>query len=316
MKLYLLFVTLVFHLSLTSSANPNPVQSFHPPPVTTIPAFPEQSDTSGCPLDLPNNLFRSIKHACTSNSKHSSSSSESRRYKCCPVLAAWLYSAYSSTALGKTIINQSQQTSYDHDLPMLPNDSETCIDNLENGLRTKGIELMRMNETCDVVYCECGIRLHPLSCPEAFSVNMAGDLVGNYRVKKLEKSCLNNGCSKCLKTLQMLNKVDNVTANKSEERTSKMQNEDCEQMGLTWLLAKNRSAYIDTVSAILRATMMSNDVNSIPESCTLNDGMPLAVDSSEINDSSSTSIFHPSPTLYLLSLYMLYVSIRQLFDSL
>lgn len=111
-----------------------------------------------------------------------------------------------------------------------------------------------------------------------------------------------------------LNKVDNVTANKSEERTSKMLNEDCEQMGLTWLLAKNRSAYIDTVSAILRATMMSNDVNSIPESCTLNDGMPLAVDSSEINDSSS-SMFHPSPTLYLLSLYVLYVSIRQLFDS-
>nr|GFA01600.1 hypothetical protein [Tanacetum cinerariifolium] len=37
------------------------------------------------------------------------------------------------------------------------------------------------------------------------------------------------------------------------------------------------------------ATMMSNDVNFIPESCTMNDGMSLAVDSSEINDSSSTT---------------------------
>lgn len=207
MKLYFLFplVIILFHLLIVTSADPTTVQSFHPPPLTTIPAFPEQSDTSGCPLDLPNNLFTSIKHACTS--KHNSESGAGaalRRYKCCPVLAAWLYSAYSSAALGKTIINQSQQTYYDHDLPMLPNDSETCIDNLENGLKAKGIELMRMNETCDVVYCECGIRLHPLSCPQAFSVNKAGELVGNHRVKKLEKSCLNNGCTKCLKTLQMV----------------------------------------------------------------------------------------------------------------
>lgn len=313
---------------LPSLPNPDAVQSFLPTPsspTTTIPAFPEQSDASGCPLDLPDDLFTSVKSACTG--KHGSG--PLRRSRCCPVLAAWMYSAYSATALGRAVKEPLQTASY-YDLPLLPNDSETCIDSLENGLKSKGIELMRLNESCDVVYCECGIRLHPLSCAEAFSVNSGGDLVGNPKVKRLEKDCLNNvavngfaglnGCSKCLKTLHLLNKEDAVNTSKREERRSKMHNEDCELMGLTWLLAKNRSAYIHTVSAVLRATMMSTDGNSIPESCTLNsDGMPLAVDSSEIDNSSSSSILY-SPLLYLLSVCM-YVcvtvtpSIRQLLDS-
>ena len=65
-------------------------------------------------------------------------------------------------------------------------------------------------------------------------------------------------------------------------------------MGLTWLLAKNRTAYIHTVTSVLRAKMMSKD-GSDPRSCTLNsDGMPLAVDSTEISGSSvSVSIQAP-----------------------
>ncbi|KAK9077535.1 hypothetical protein SSX86_005872 [Deinandra increscens subsp. villosa] len=264
------FLTLLTLLTAT-----DPLQSFHPnpspPAVTTIPAFPEQSDASGCPLDLPTDLFTNVKSACTG--KHASG--PLRRSRCCPVLAAWLYSAYSATALGKTI-KQPQQTASYYDLPLLPNDSETCTDSLENRLRSNGIELVRANESCDVVYCECGIRLHQMTCPETFSVDSAGDLVGNHVVKKLEKDCL-GGCSECLKTVRLLN------TNKSEERSSKMHKEDCELMGLTWLLGKNRSAYIHTVSGVLRATMMKT------ESCT--DGLPLAVDSTEINASYASSSF-------------------------
>ncbi|KAI7736562.1 hypothetical protein M8C21_027194 [Ambrosia artemisiifolia] len=310
------FLTLLLPVLPTS----DPVQSFHPNPSTTIPAFPEQSDDSQCPLDLPTDLFKNVKSACTGQHV----SGQLRRSRCCPVLAAWLYSAYAATALGKTIKQpQQQQTTSYYDLPLLPNDSETCVDSLETRLRSNGVELRRENESCDVVYCECGIRLHQLACPEAFEVNKDGDLVGNYVVKRLEKDCLNNvgvngfpgldGCSKCLKTLHLLNKGD---TNKSEERSSKMHNEDCELMGLTWLLAKNRSAYIHTVSAVLRATMMNKDGDSIPESCALNsDGMPLAVDSYEINGSPSLStLFHSSLTVCLV-LLLLYVSIHQLLDS-
>ncbi|KAI3743860.1 hypothetical protein L1987_56927 [Smallanthus sonchifolius] len=275
-------LTLLPLLAALPNTDP-PVQSFLPtpsPPVTTIPAFPEQSDASGCPLDLPADLFRNVKSACTG--KHAL-----RRSRCCPVLGAWLYSAYSATALGKTI----KQTASYYDLPLLPNDSETCVDNVENRLRSNGIELMRANESCDVVYCECGIRLHQLTCTEAFSVNSAGDLVGNHIVQKLEKDCLGlSGCTKCLKTLRLLN------TSKSVERSSKMHNEDCELMGLTWLLAKNRSAYIHTVSGVLRATMMNT------ESCT--EGLPLAVDSSEI-DASYSSSSSSSSTVFLHSLLTL-----------
>ncbi|XLR30185.1 hypothetical protein S83_058085, partial [Arachis hypogaea] len=72
--------------------------------------------------------------------------------------------------------------------------------------------MKRPNETCDVVFCFCGIRLHPLSCPDAFSVNENGELVGDKTVRRLEKNCIsrtNNvngfpglgGFSKCLNTL-------------------------------------------------------------------------------------------------------------------
>lgn len=83
------------------------------------------------------------------------------------------------------------------------------MENLQKGLRSNGIELVKPNETCDVVYCYCGIRLHPLSCPTSFSVSpVSGKLVGSHSVKKLERNCLSNGglggCSKCLKTLHLV----------------------------------------------------------------------------------------------------------------
>lgn len=88
------------------------------------------------------------------------------------------------------------------------------------------------------------------------------------------------------------------TSKIGDDRERKMRSRDCELMGITWLLNKNRNAYIHTVSSVLRALMMSTDGRD-PQSCTLNsDGMPLAVDSSEINDQSSSSsssrVFHTS----------------------
>lgn len=95
-------------------------------------------------------------------------------------------------------------------------------------------------------------------------------------------------CSNYGKFIQ-LNDLGAGNTSKSEDRASKMRSRDCELMGLTWLLNKNRTAYIRTVSSVLRALMMSPD-GTDPLSCTLSsDGMPLAVDSSEINDQSSSS---------------------------
>lgn len=221
------------------------------------------------------------------------------------MLASWLYFSYSATALG----GAGRLTTASVDMPLLPDDSETCVDVLGKALRDKGIELFKANESCDVVYCYCGIRLHPLSCPEAFVVSEDGNVVGDKRVKRLEKDCYGlsgdvngfpglGGCNKCLNSLHTLNR-NNKTSNSSklQDRATKMHNQDCQLMGVTWLLANNRTAYFHTVTSVLRALMMSKD-GSYPRSCTLNsDGMPLAVDSSEFS-SNSFSVTHNQPSIF------------------
>lgn len=292
-----------FHLLLFS-----PSLSLQSPP-PTIPAFLEQSDVStGCTLHFSDELFTGINHACAA-SKTKDNSPEMHRNRCCPVLAAWLYTAYSDTALGR-VRHVPDKTS---DLPMLPDESQTCVKNVEKGLKNKGMKLVKPNETCDLVYCYCGITLHPLSCPDSFFVSYkTGKLVGDSSVNKLEKNCLTtdpNGfvgldkCSNCLNTLYLLNEDKTSNSSKSEGRNDKMHSRDCELMGLTWLLAKNRTAYIHTVSAVLRAIMMNKDGSS-PQSCSLNsDGMPLAVNSFEIN--SQPSVPQLMSPIYLLSTTLL-----------
>lgn len=311
-RIFLLF-SLVFSLfpSFFSLPHPDPLTirpfQVNQSPPATIPAFPEQSDVQGCPLDLPDELFHGIKTAC--GPSKGGVSGQLHRSRCCPVLAAWLYAAYSATALqraGRAGVVPGR-TAPSYDLPLLPDDSETCVSNLDQALNQRGIELMKPNETCDVVYCYCGIRLHPLSCPEAFSPTQDGILEGDRNVKRLERNCLSSGnvngfpglggCSKCLKSLYQLNNKETLNSSKPENRTTKMHHKECQLMGLTWLLAKNRTAYIRTVTSVLRAKMMSED-GSDPRSCTLNsDGMPLAVDSAEI---SGCSVSIPIQTpLYL-----------------
>ncbi|ESQ48113.1 hypothetical protein EUTSA_v10021078mg [Eutrema salsugineum] len=310
------FISLIVFFTILLPVSPNPTQN--PDPVTvqpfrvkssppaTIPAFPEQSDFSGCPLDLPEDLFHGIKSACTGKKLH--------KGRCCPVLGAWLYSAYSSTALSRSISAAARNASSsavtttppaEEDMPLLPDDSETCVDGLGKSLRRRGIELARPNETCDVVYCYCGIRLHHLSCSDAFRVDEQGRLVGDESVDRLETDCLSgshnnadrfsplSACNKCLNSLYKLNpKKTSATRNPSKEdrnRTTKMHNKDCVLMGLTWLLAKNRTAYFPTVTSVLRAVMLNHDGE--PRSCALgSDGMPLAVDSSEFSSGSSNSL--------------------------
>ncbi|MQM00293.1 hypothetical protein Taro_033025 [Colocasia esculenta] len=72
---------------------------------------------------------------------------------------------------------------------------------------------------------------------------------------------------------------------------------DCQLMGLTWLLARNRTLYMRTVTRVLCALMMTLD-GSEPLSCTLSrDGMPLAVDSVQLEDpTTSSSSATPSPS--------------------
>lgn len=105
--------------------------------------------------------------------------------------------------------------------------------------------------------------------------------------------------------MQLNKKTFNTS--KAEDRTTKMHNKDCQLMGLTWLLEKNRTAYIHTVSAVIRAMMLSRD-GFEPQSCTLSsDGMPLAVDSSDIyNQSSSTTLAVPF-YLSFVSLWLLFM---------
>ncbi|KAK6921403.1 SPARK domain [Dillenia turbinata] len=290
-----------------------PTQS--PAPPETIPAFPEQSDLTSCPLDLPDDLFRSVSSAC-GITRSDRKLSETR---CCPVLAAWLYAAYSQIALERASRFGKLSPTETYDLPLLPDDSETCVDTLQQELVRKGIQIIGPNETCDAVYCFCGIRLHPLSCPEAFSVSQKGKIVGNGNVRRLENDCLvktNNGfpglagCSKCLNSLYQLNQQKIGNSSRSDDRTTKMHNRDCELMGLTWLLAKNRTAYIHTVTAVLRALMMSKD-GSDPQSCTLgSDGMPFAVDSNEINSQSASNTLQPTLWLSFLCIPLFVSFIR------
>ncbi|KAE8681515.1 protein MOTHER of FT and TF 1-like [Hibiscus syriacus] len=329
--LFFLFFTFLFPVSFTisnpdtPSIRPLPLSSSSPP--ATIPAFPEQSNVVGCPLDLPEELFHSIKNACGTK-KNDGVTGQLHRSRCCPVLAAWLYDAYSSTALGRAerVAPALMGRTPSYDMPLLPDDSETCVDDLGKALKLRGVELVRPNETCDAVYCYCGIRLHPFACPDAFSVDRKGNLVGDDNVEKLERNCLSSssnvngfpglgGCNKCLKTLHLLNKNNTLNSSKAEERTTKMRNKDCQLMGLTWLLAKNRTAYIRTVSAVLRAMMMSKDGSS-PSSCTLNsDGMPLPVDSSEIFEQSSSVTLYLSRRLAVLSLCFLLIHLALSYKS-
>ncbi|CAI9759948.1 unnamed protein product [Fraxinus pennsylvanica] len=255
---------------------------------TTVPAFPVQTEPQTCRLDLSAELFGGVNAAC---------GRKLDRSRCCPVLAAWLFAAHATSALQLTHTPPSTIT---NDMPMIPDDSEKCVDSLQDSLQSRNIHIPQPNASCDAVLCFCGIRLHQLtslSCPAAFNITENHiNATPSAAVRNLEHNCRNSsnaGCSKCIGALQKL-KGDGESGRKEierekDDRASKMLNRDCQLMGLTWLLSRNKTAYIPTVSAVLRAIMYSTDESK----CSLDqENMPLAVDSLQLEkyDSSSSSL--------------------------
>ncbi|KAJ4975850.1 hypothetical protein NE237_000956 [Protea cynaroides] len=212
----------------------------------TVPAFPVQTQTQSCHLDLSAELFGGVREACGLNLDRS---------RCCPVLAAWLFAAHARSAL---------QTS----------------------LASRDIHIPQANASCDAIICFCGIRLHQitsLSCPAAFNLSSHHNATPTVAVRNLERNCRNSSYSGCTRCLGALEKVKgdekNVTGGGGEWKETKMLNRDCQLMGLTWLLARNKTAYIPTVSAVLRAMMYSAHPTNLSKCSPDQENMPLAVDS-------------------------------------
>lgn len=309
---YFLFITsLLLLLPLFTHAGllSQPVEPGSYPSSNTVPAFPVQTQTQICKLDLSNELFGGVKAACGKNLDRS---------RCCPVLAAWLFAAHARSALeitnnGAGANNASAPSSTGEQLPMMPDDSQKCVNSLQDSLMSRNIRIPQPNATCDAILCFCGIRLHQissLSCSAAFNVSGShkNAATPTAAVRNLENNCRNasyQGCTKCLSALQKVKSYKNATKGASE-RVKKMFNRDCELMGLTWLLAKNKTTYIPTVSAVLRAMMYSahpHESKCSPDQ----ENMPLAVDSLQFESGHAPS--WPSKLwATILTLIMLFCS--------
>lgn len=270
------------------------------PSPNTVPAFPaQQQQSQTCHLDISDELFGGVKEACGGTLDRS---------RCCPVLAAWLFAAHARTAL-----EVSPAPPPANDLPMIPDDSQKCVDSLQNSLQTRNIEMTRPNATCDTTICFCRIRLHQitsLSCPAAFNVSNGRNATPTAAVRDLEKSCRNAsyvGCTKCLGALE---KLTDEVRNAEKNRTSEMLRRDCRLMGLTWLLARNKTEYIPTVSAVLRAIMYGGHPSYDDSKCSPDqENMPLAVDSLQFetikSSAAASSTLLSSSCLLLLYCYFL-----------
>lgn len=168
-----------------------------------VPSVPLQTQSNNtCKLNLSAELFGGVKDACGHHTLD--------RSRCCPVLAAWLFAAHSSYALQLSNHSPESSTESDNDdmLPIVPDDSQNCVDSLQSSLLTRNIHIVQPNASCDAVLCFCGIRLHQissLSCPAAFNVSNHRNATPTAAVRNLEKSCRNSsysGCTKCLGALQ------------------------------------------------------------------------------------------------------------------
>ncbi|KAD3642003.1 hypothetical protein R6Q59_004626 [Mikania micrantha] len=267
-----------------------PAQPLKPPddsPPNTVPAFPVQTESELCRLDLSAELFGGVNAACGRNLDRS---------RCCPVLAAWLFAAHARSALE---VNASAPA-YSDEMPMMPEDSQNCVNSLQSSLQSRNIHIPQPNTSCDAVLCFCGIRLHQigsLSCPAAFTItNTSRSATPTAAVRNLEKNCRNSsyaGCTRCLGALQ---KIDDDGQNgtrkghhESDNRATKILKRDCQLMALTWLLARNKTEYIPTVSAVLRAIMYSAHPPHESKCSPDQENMPLAVDSLQFEKSSSSS---------------------------
>ncbi|KAF8669246.1 hypothetical protein HU200_051579 [Digitaria exilis] len=293
---------------------------------------PSNASSPPCHLDLSAELFGGVAAACGAGGGPSSLD----RGRCCPVLAAWLFAAHARTALSVPPAPAPSGVSGEEgfgpggeDGPMVPYDNQRCVDALGAALEKRGVALPSPNKTCDTVLCFCGIRLHQigsLRCPAAFAVvgAAAKNATPTAAVKDLEKSCRNAsyaGCSRCVQSLQKLKGNVSREVSGGGDRARRMLGRDCQLMGLTWLLAKNKTAYIPTVSAVLRAMLYtahpteSGSGGSPPRCSPDQENMPLAVDSLQFEHIGSTSsaagtsstpqVFHVLLGLVVLCLIMI-----------
>ncbi|KAK9133732.1 hypothetical protein Scep_013260 [Stephania cephalantha] len=274
----------------------------------TVPAFPVQNQAQACHLDLSDELFGGVREACGDGNLD--------RSRCCPVLAAWLFAAHARSALAVPAAAPDSSS----DLPMMPDDSQKCVNSLQSSLQSRNIHIAQPNATCDAVLCFCGIRLHQigsLSCPAAFNLSASRNATPTAAVTALERDCRNasySGCTKCLASLEKLKGGKNGTESEGE-RMKKMFNRDCQLMGLTWLLTRNKTVYIPTVSAVLRAIMYSAHPPHESKCSPDQENMPLAVDSLQFEkfDSSTSTTAQFSPSLLTFPLLPLIFLIISLF---
>ncbi|KAG6505038.1 uncharacterized GPI-anchored protein At4g28100-like [Zingiber officinale] len=280
-------------LSLLQQRHPEPASILFIPPANgtspsssaaaTIPAFPEQSDVSGgaCPLDPPADLLPSVSSACSASV--SGGGGPPSRSSCCPALHAWLLAAYSATALASRPLPSSLP-----DFPALPDDSESCIGGVERALRHRGVELPRVNATCDAAYCFCGIRLRRLACAGAFVAD-AGEgrwVPTKDARRRLEKDCSRpgfGGCTRCLRTLNQLKvKEKQISSRSNKDGDAGSHGRECQLMGLTWLLSKNRTLFWPAATSVLHSITAAAGPD--PNTCSLTvDDIPIAVGSDQIN---------------------------------
>uniref|UniRef100_A0A803N0C1 SPARK domain-containing protein n=1 Tax=Chenopodium quinoa TaxID=63459 RepID=A0A803N0C1_CHEQI len=202
---FILYFTLFYPHLTSAGLLSEPVQPTKPDdyPTTpnTVPAFPLQTDSQTCHLDLSDELFGGVNEACGHNLDRS---------RCCPVLAAWLYAAQARSALELPPDQPPVTPDSDSVLPMMPeSDSQKCVNSLQSSLSKRNITLPQPNSTCDTFLCFCGIRLHQiasLSCPAAFNLTANyGNATPTASVRNLEKNCRNStyaGCTKCLGALE------------------------------------------------------------------------------------------------------------------
>ncbi|XP_043709181.1 uncharacterized GPI-anchored protein At4g28100-like [Telopea speciosissima] len=285
---------------IPSESNGGPKQPLKPDTFSspnTVPAYPVQTETQTCHLDLSAELFGGVNEACGRNLDRS---------RCCPVLAAWLFAAHAKLAL--QVLAPAPASSSDG--PMMPDDLQKCVNSLQTSLLSRNIHIPQPNATCDAILCFCGIRLHlitSLSCPAAFNISSHHNATPTAAVRNLERNCRNSsysGCTRCLGALEKVNgkygtaggeKRSSDADDDGDERASKMFSRDCQLMGLTWLLARNKTTYIPTVSAVLRAMMYSAHPPHQSKCSPDQENMPLAVDSLQFQRLDSSHASAPPP---------------------
>ncbi|EFJ11081.1 hypothetical protein SELMODRAFT_183423 [Selaginella moellendorffii] len=237
----------------------------------TVPSLPVEWQAMACDLHFAGISFGGLRSAC--EKKHHS---QDLRSRCCPVLASWLFAAQAETtmraiaAAAATSSSSSSSPSPQVEMPVPPDDSAVCAASLQQGFHSRGIDLPLLNASCDMSLCYCGIRLRQmasLNCPVGYFHKNRSALLPSHApfLRHLQSNCSDpslHGCSSCIAALD--NSVvwigQKVAANpKASSSGATPSTLDCRLMGLMWLLSDNRTRFIPTVSAVLRALLYSTD---------------------------------------------------------